>query len=93
MPLLETGQRRKRDVALISRPAFAGQGHNRDVLTFNLSALSWGQIDLIERQLCWCHRQVPRTHYATAFCEMLAEYVREVFPITRPSGLTPRSDV
>jgi hypothetical protein len=23
--------------------------------------------------------------YATAFCAMLAEYVREVFPISRPS--------
>ena len=27
----------------------------------------------------------PLPPYATAFCEMLAEYVREVFPITRPS--------
>jgi DNA-binding transcriptional LysR family regulator len=27
----------------------------------------------------------PQTRYAMAFCEMLAAYVREVFPITRPS--------
>ncbi len=27
----------------------------------------------------------PLPPYATAFCEMLAEHVREVFPITRPS--------
>lgn len=33
----------------------------------------------------WDKRR-PRTRYATAFCEMLAEHVREVFPITRPSG-------
>lgn len=30
-------------------------------------------------------RLLPR--YATAFCEMLAAHVREVFPISRPSGL------
>ena len=27
----------------------------------------------------------PQPPYATAFCEMLAQYVREVFPLTRPS--------
>ena len=32
-------------------------------------------------------RTLPR--YATAFCEMLAEYVRKVFPITRPTELKP----
>ena len=32
-------------------------------------------------------RPIPR--YATAFCEMLSAYVREVFPITRPSGAQP----
>ena len=30
-------------------------------------------------------RRRPLTPYAKAFCEMLAEYVRKVFPITRPS--------
>jgi DNA-binding transcriptional LysR family regulator len=30
-------------------------------------------------------RRRPQPLYATAFCEMLAEYVREVFPISRPS--------
>jgi len=34
-------------------------------------------------------RPIPR--YATAFCEMLSAYVREVFPITRPSGNQPGS--
>jgi DNA-binding transcriptional LysR family regulator len=31
-------------------------------------------------------RRRPLPRYATAFCEMLSAYVREVFPITRPSG-------
>ena len=32
------------------------------------------------------NKRRPLPPYATAFCEMLAEYVREVFPITRPSA-------
>ena len=32
----------------------------------------------------WDKRR-PLPRYATAFCEMLAEYVRQIFPITRPS--------
>jgi DNA-binding transcriptional LysR family regulator len=32
----------------------------------------------------WNKRR-PLPRYATAFCEMLAEYMRKVFPITRPS--------
>jgi DNA-binding transcriptional LysR family regulator len=38
----------------------------------------------------WDKRR-PLPHYAKAFCEMCAEHVREVFPITRPSG--SKSDV
>ncbi len=34
-------------------------------------------------------RRRPQPRYATAFCEMLAAYVREVFPITRPSAPEP----
>jgi len=30
-------------------------------------------------------KQRPRPRYATAYCAMLADYVREIFPITRPS--------
>jgi len=37
--------------------------------------------------MLWDKRR-PRTHYATAFCEMLAEYMCEVFPITGPSEAT-----
>ena len=35
--------------------------------------------------MLWDRRR-PLPPYATAYCEMLGEYVREVFPITRPSG-------
>lgn len=46
--------------------------------------------------ILWDKRR-PLPPYATAFCEMLAEYVREVFPITRPSelktGTTERASV
>ena len=34
--------------------------------------------------ILWDKRR-PLPRYATAFCDMWAEYVREVFPITRPS--------
>ncbi len=33
----------------------------------------------------WDNRR-PLPRYATAFCEMLVEHMRRVFPITRPSG-------
>ena len=36
--------------------------------------------------MLWDKRR-PLPPYATAYCEMLGEYVREVFPITRPSEL------
>ena len=36
--------------------------------------------------MLWDRRR-PLPPYATAYCEMLSEYVREVFPITRPSEL------
>jgi DNA-binding transcriptional LysR family regulator len=38
----------------------------------------------------WDKRR-PLPSYATAFCEMLALYVREVFPVSRPS--VPKADV
>lgn len=36
--------------------------------------------------ILWDKRR-PRTRYAVAFCQMLAEHVREIFPITRPSAV------
>jgi DNA-binding transcriptional LysR family regulator len=36
--------------------------------------------------IVWDKRR-PRPRYAADFCEMLAEYVREIFPITRPTSL------
>ena len=40
----------------------------------------------------WDKRR-PLPSYATAFCTMLAEYVREVFPISRPSESEPGATV
>ena len=34
--------------------------------------------------IVWDKRR-PLPRYATAFCDMWAQYVREIFPITRPS--------
>jgi DNA-binding transcriptional LysR family regulator len=39
--------------------------------------------------ILWDKRR-PLPRYATAYCEMLAEYMREVFPITRPTE--PKGD-
>lgn len=36
--------------------------------------------------ILWDKRR-PLPRYATAFCEMLADHVRDVFPITRPTAL------
>ena len=36
-------------------------------------------------------KQRPRPGYAIAYCEMLADYVREIFPITRPSAVFARA--
>lgn len=40
--------------------------------------------------IVWDKRR-PRPRYAADFCEMLAEYVREIFPITRPTSLRPNA--
>ncbi len=34
----------------------------------------------------WSNKRRPLPPYAVAFCEMIAAYAREVFPITRPSA-------
>jgi DNA-binding transcriptional LysR family regulator len=38
--------------------------------------------------MLWDRRR-PLPHYATAFCQMLGEYYREMFPITRPTEPKP----
>jgi len=38
-----------------------------------------------EMLILWDKRR-PLPHYARAYCEMLAKHVREIFPITSPSG-------
>ena len=39
------------------------------------------------------NKRRPLPPYAVAFCEMLAERVRELFPITQPSEPTIRARV
>jgi DNA-binding transcriptional LysR family regulator len=46
---------------------------------------------LRERLAIFWDRRRPQQRYASAFCEMLAEHVREVFPISRPSEPKPRA--
>jgi DNA-binding transcriptional LysR family regulator len=41
---------------------------------------------LRERSIILWDTRRPRPRYAIAFCEMLAEYAREILPITRPSN-------
>ena len=50
---------------------------------------------LREQMIILWDKQRPLPRYATGYCEMLAEYVREVFPITRPSeaAITKRTQI
>ena len=43
----------------------------------------------LAQTILWDKRR-PLPRYATAYCQMLAEHMREVFPITRPSE--PKTD-
>lgn len=53
----------------------------------NIAEVTHGGKTLREPLAMLWDRRRPLPAYATAYCEMLGEYVREVFPITRPSGL------
>jgi DNA-binding transcriptional LysR family regulator len=47
--------------------------------------VTYGGRALLEPLTMLSDKRRPLPRYAAAFCEMLAEHVREVFPITRPS--------
>ena len=53
----------------------------------NIAEVTHGGKTLREPLAMLWDRRRPLPAYATAYCEMLGEYVREVFPITRPSEL------
>ena len=60
----------------------------------HISAVTYRGKHLSEPLAMFWDKRRPLPRYATAFCEMLAAYMREVFPITRPSksgGKTARS--
>jgi DNA-binding transcriptional LysR family regulator len=46
-----------------------------------------------EPMMIWWDKRRPQPRYAMAFCKMLAEHVREVFPISRPSELKTNAKV
>ena len=50
-----------------------------------LSAVTYRGRPLREPLTILWDKRRPLPRYATAFCQMLAEHVREVFPITRPT--------
>lgn len=51
-----------------------------------ITAVTYRGKRLREHAIILWDKRRPRPRYAEAFCEMLAEYAREVFPITRPSN-------
>ena len=50
-----------------------------------LEMLLIGGMPLREPLAIFWDKRRPLPRYATAFCELLAEHMRKVFPITRPS--------
>ena len=56
----------------------------------NITRLTYRGRPLREPLAVLWDKRRPLPRYATAFCEMWAEHVREVFPITRPPG--PKTD-
>jgi len=51
-----------------------------------IAGLTYRGKPLREQMIILWDKQRPLPRYATAYCEMLAEHVRQVFPITRPTG-------
>jgi LysR substrate binding domain len=73
--------------------AMAERGHGVAVIasgfrtdhTLRIVGLTYHGKPLRETLAVFWDKRRPLPHYATAFCEMLAEYMRKVFPITQPS--------
>ena len=56
-----------------------------DRYALNIAGVTYRGKPLRERLAVFWDNRRPLPRYATGFCEMLAEHVREVFPISRPS--------
>jgi DNA-binding transcriptional LysR family regulator len=83
--------------------AMADRGHGVAVIpsalptdryTLRIVAITYRGKPLRERPAIFWDKRRPLPRYARAFCEMLGEHMRKVFPITRPSepksGTAPR---
>jgi DNA-binding transcriptional LysR family regulator len=58
-----------------------------DRYALHITRVTYGGKPLREPLAIFWDRRRPQPRYAVAFCEMLAEHVRDVFPISRPSQL------
>jgi DNA-binding transcriptional LysR family regulator len=56
-----------------------------------ITGLTYRGKPLREQMIILWDKQRPLPRYATAYCEMLAEHVRQIFPITRPSEGVPKA--
>ncbi|MBL8706555.1 MAG: LysR family transcriptional regulator [Rhodospirillales bacterium] len=86
--------------------AMAESGHGVAIIPSSLRTqryalqivgLSYEGKRLREPLAIFWQRQRPLPHYATAFCEMFASYLRDIFPITAPrrfnaAGATKRTE-
>ena len=74
--------------------AMASAGHGIAIIpsiqrthhrSLRIVAVTYRGKRLRERAIILWDKRRPRPRYAVAFCEMLVEYAREIFPITSPS--------
>jgi LysR family nitrogen assimilation transcriptional regulator len=56
-----------------------------DRYTLQVAALTYRGDALRERAAIYWDRRRPLPRYAVAFCDMFGAYLREVFPISRPT--------
>jgi DNA-binding transcriptional LysR family regulator len=68
--------------------AIIPSGLRTDRHPLRITAVTYRGKQLRERLAMYWDGRRPLPAYATAFCEMLGEYMREVFPISRPTKAT-----
>jgi len=67
--------------------AVIASGFQTDRHALRIVGLTYRGRPLRETVAVFCDKRRPLPRYATSFCEMLAEHMRKVFPITRPTEL------
>jgi DNA-binding transcriptional LysR family regulator len=65
--------------------AIVPSGLRTDRHALHIVAITYRGKPLREPLTIYWNKRRPLPRYATAFCEMLAQYMREVFPISRPT--------